>query len=65
MHKQAVIQERIDELIEEFDESEVKVPANLRQRVQKGIKADPTQSWDSVVRKMEAATTTTRSRSGS
>jgi hypothetical protein len=55
MHKQAVIQDKIDELIEQLDESEVEVPANLRQRIQKSIKADPTQSWDSVVRELVTA----------
>jgi DNA topoisomerase VI subunit B len=52
MHMQAVIQEKIDKLIEEFDESKVEVPANLRQRIEKAIKADPTQSWDSVMREI-------------
>jgi hypothetical protein len=52
MRKQAVIQEKIDDLIEEFDQSEVEVPANLRQRIEKAIKADPTQSWDSVMREL-------------
>jgi hypothetical protein len=50
MHKQAVIQEKIDDLIEELDGSKIEVPANLRQRIEKAIKADPTQSWDSVMR---------------
>jgi hypothetical protein len=50
MHKQAVIQEKIDNLIEELDQSEIEVPANLRQRIEKAIKTNPTQSWDSVMR---------------
>ena len=50
MHKQALIQEKIDDLIEELDDSKVKVPADLRQRIEKAIKADATQSWDSVMR---------------
>jgi DNA topoisomerase VI subunit B len=52
MHRQAVIQEKINDLIEELDESEVEVPANLRQRIEKAIKADPTQSWDAVMREI-------------
>ena len=52
MHKQAVIQEKIDNLIEELDEAEVAIPGNLRQRIEKAIKADPTQSWDSVMREL-------------
>jgi hypothetical protein len=52
MRKQAVVQEKIDDLIEELDQSEVEVPANLRQRIEKAIKADPTQSWDSVMREL-------------
>ena len=50
MRRQTVIQEKIDDLIEELDQSEVEVPANLRQRIEKAIKANPTQSWDSVMR---------------
>ena len=49
MRKQAVIQDKIDELIEELDEAEFAVPANLRQRIEKAIRADPTRSWDAVV----------------
>jgi hypothetical protein len=49
MHKQAVIQDKIDELIEELDEAEIAVPANLRQRIEKAIRVDPTRSWDAVV----------------
>jgi hypothetical protein len=49
MHKQAVIQDKIDDLIEELDEFEVEVPANLRQRTEKAIKADPSQSWDAAL----------------
>jgi hypothetical protein len=49
MHKQAIIQDKIDDLIEELDEFEVEVPANLRQRIEKAIKADPSQSWDAAL----------------
>jgi len=49
MRKQAVIQDKIDELIEELDEAEFAVPANLRQRIEKAIRADPARSWDAVV----------------
>jgi hypothetical protein len=52
MHRQAVIQEKIDELIEEADEDEVEVPAGLRQRVEEAIKVDSAQPWDAVVREI-------------
>jgi DNA topoisomerase VI subunit B len=54
MHKQAVIQDKVDDLIQELDESEVKVPANLRRRIERAIKADPSQSWDSIMRELSA-----------
>ena len=49
-HRQAAIQQKIDELLEDLDEDEVEVPAGLRQRVKKAIKADPARSWDAIVR---------------
>jgi hypothetical protein len=52
MHKQAVIQHKIDELIEDLDEDEVEVPARLRQRIKKAIKLDPTRPWDAVMREI-------------
>ena len=52
MHKQAVIQDKLDELIEDVDEDEVEVPVSLRHRVKKAIKADPTRPWDAVVREI-------------
>ena len=52
LHKQAVIQDKIDELIEDLDEAEVKVPPGLRQRIKKVIKADPARPWDAIVREI-------------
>lgn len=52
MHKQAVIQDKIDELVEDLDEDEGKVPTRLRHRIKKAIKLDPTRSWDDVVREI-------------
>jgi Topoisomerase 6 subunit A/Spo11, Toprim domain len=52
MHKQAVIQDKIDELVEDLDEDEVKVPAGLRQRIKKAIKLDPAQPWDAIMREI-------------
>jgi DNA topoisomerase VI subunit A len=49
MHRQAVIQDKIDELIEDLDE-ETEIPSRLRQRIEKAIKLDPTRSWDAVMR---------------
>ena len=50
MRKQAVVQEKIEKLIEDLDEQDVKVPSGLRQRINKAIKVDPTQSWDAIMR---------------
>jgi hypothetical protein len=52
MRRQAAIQKKIDELVDELDEQEVKVPAGLRQRITKALKVDPTQSWDAVMREI-------------
>ena len=53
MHKQAVIQHKIDELIEDLDEDdEVEVPTELRQRVEEAIKLDPARSWDAIMREL-------------
>jgi hypothetical protein len=52
LHKQAVIQDKIDELIEDLDEAEAKVPPGLRQRIKKVIKADPARPWDAIVREI-------------
>ena len=50
MHKQAVIQDKIEELIEDLDEDdEVEVPTELRQRVEEAIKLDPARSWDAII----------------
>ena len=53
MHKQAVIQDKIEELIEDLDEDdEVEVPTELRQRVEEAIKLDPARSWDAIMREL-------------
>jgi hypothetical protein len=52
MHKQAVIQKRIDALLEDWDEDEATVPAGLRQRLEKAIKLDPARPWDAVLREI-------------
>ena len=52
MHKQAVIQDKIEELIEDLDEDEVETPTELRQRVEEAIKADRARSWDAIVREL-------------
>ena len=50
MHKQAVIQDKIEELIEDLDEDdEVEVPTELRQRVEEAIKLDPARSWGAII----------------
>ena len=49
MHRQTVIQDKVDELIEDLDEDEVEVPAELRQRVEEAIKLDPARSWDAII----------------
>jgi len=52
MHKQTIIQDKIDELIEELGDAEVAVPANLRQQIEKAIRVDPSRSWDAVMREI-------------
>ena len=53
MHKQAVIQDKIEELIEDLDEDdEVEVPPELRQGVEEAIKLDPARSWDAIMREL-------------
>jgi hypothetical protein len=52
MRRQATIQKKIDELVDELDEQEVKVPAGLRQRITKALKVDPTRPWDAVMREI-------------
>jgi len=49
MHRQTVIQDKVDELIEDLDEDEVEVPTELRQRVEEAIKLDPARSWDAII----------------
>jgi hypothetical protein len=52
MHKQAVLQDKIEELIEDLDEDEVETPTELRQRVEEAIKADRARSWDAIIREI-------------
>jgi len=52
MHKQSVIQDKIDELIEDLDEEDVEAPTELRQRVEEAIKLDPARSWDAIIREI-------------
>jgi hypothetical protein len=52
MRRQAEIQKKIDKLVDELDEQEVKVPAGLRQRITKALKVDPTRPWDAVMREI-------------
>jgi hypothetical protein len=52
MHKQAVIQDKIDEVIENLDEDEVEAPPELRRRVEEAIKLDLARSWDAIVREL-------------
>jgi hypothetical protein len=52
MRRQALIQEKINELVEELDEHEVKVPAGLRHRIAKALKVDAAQAWDQVMREI-------------
>jgi hypothetical protein len=52
MHRQAVIQQKIDELVEELDEETEIIPAGLRQRVAEAIKLNPARSWDAIMREI-------------
>jgi hypothetical protein len=54
MHKHAVIQERIDELLAglDEDEDEATVPADLRQRIKTAMQRDQAQPWDAVLREI-------------
>ena len=52
MHRQAVVQARIDELVQDLDETEVEIPAGLRQRIETAVEADPEQSWDAIMREL-------------
>src|SRR5262249_11728273 len=52
MHKRALIQDKIDELVEDLDEDEVEVPTELRRRVEEAIKLDPARSWDAIMREL-------------
>jgi hypothetical protein len=51
MRRQAVIQDKIDELID-LDEDDVETPTGLRQRVEEAIKVDPARPWDAIVREI-------------
>jgi hypothetical protein len=47
-----VMQAEIDKLVENLDEEELVVPAMLRERIEKVLKARPAESWDTVLREM-------------
>ena len=49
MHRQAVVQAKIDKLLDGLSEDEIEIPTGLRQRIAKEIKTDPTQSWDELL----------------
>jgi hypothetical protein len=52
MHKQAAIQKKIDQLVEEFNEDEETIPIALRRRILSALKFDPTKSWDEALREL-------------
>jgi hypothetical protein len=64
IHKQAVIQDKIDELVEELHGAEAKVPTGLRQRIKKAIKVDPARPWDAVMREIAEEDARGEQRSG-
>jgi hypothetical protein len=49
MHRQAVVQAKIDELVEELDEDEVEIPADLHDRVAAHLRDHAETSWDDAV----------------
>jgi hypothetical protein len=49
MHRQAVVQAKIDELVEELGENEVETPADLHDRVTAYLGENPAASWDEAV----------------
>jgi hypothetical protein len=49
MHRQAVVQAKIDELIEDLDDDEVEIPGNLNDRVAAHLRENPATSWDDAV----------------
>jgi len=52
MHRQAVIQAEIDRLIDDLNEDVIEIPTGLRQHIEKELEADPTQSWDELLREI-------------
>jgi hypothetical protein len=52
MRNQAVIQNKIDELIQNLDADKVTIPSGLRQRITKGLKLDPARPWDDVMQEI-------------
>jgi hypothetical protein len=50
MRRQIVVQEKIDKLIDELGETEVEIPAGLRQRIETAIEENPERPWDALMR---------------
>jgi hypothetical protein len=49
MHRQAVVQAKIDELVEELDEDGIEIPDDLHDRVDALLQENAEKSWDDVV----------------
>jgi len=49
MHRQALVQAKIDELVEQLDEDEIEIPDDLHDRVDALLRENPEKSWDDVV----------------
>jgi hypothetical protein len=52
MHRQAVIQAEIDKRVDDLDEDDIGIPTGLRHHIEKEIAANPTQSWDELLREI-------------
>jgi DNA topoisomerase VI subunit B len=48
--RQAIVQKRIDELLETIDDEPSDVPADITDRIQAAIETDPARPWDDVLR---------------
>lgn len=49
MHRQAVVQAKIDKLIDDLSDDEIAIPTGLRLRLEKQIEADRPRSWDELL----------------
>jgi hypothetical protein len=54
MHNQAIVQAKIDELVEDLDATDAKIPAGLRRRIAKALQDDPERPWDVALRDIVA-----------